>query len=212
VVYHAPVAPQSAVLGALACALIKEVGGDNTSKVVVGGDFNLTTQGQFKALSECYENLNMAGGTTSTLSTAEFGYMRTQVKFQQPFRKPPQLVAEDSTYEHPRDVFFFRHSFEEPWFNVFNVTAELMDADRPISKAIFNDKIIAEAVLGAIDGADGMDDAYRLPEIVRDDVNLIAQIKAPFVGTPKAFATSLAATVFYRCFISDHLPLLFAIR
>jgi hypothetical protein len=207
VVYHAPADAPSCLYGALACALLAQVGQSSATNVILAGDFNLTTQTQFGTISMLYSGSALNNGTKNSTNTGEFGFARTQTQYQKMATAPAQLVDEGSTYEHPRDVLFYRNTIANPVSGVIDVVANLM-ASNAFSKAVFAEANIKASVLGALAATDA---TYQLPAVVRANANLVAAIKAPFAGTSTAFATALAATVFYRCFVSDHLPVTFTI-
>jgi hypothetical protein len=207
IVYHAPADTPSCLYGALACGLLAQVGQSSSANVILAGDFNLTLESQFNTVSTVYSGLALNNGTKNKTNTGEFGFARTQTQYQKIAVRPAALVDEDGTYEHPRDVLFYRNTIANPLSGVIDVVANLM-AENTFSKAVFAEANIKAAVLGALASTDA---AYQLPDLIRASAGLVAAVKAPFAGTSKAFATALAATVFYRCFVSDHLPVSFTI-
>jgi hypothetical protein len=202
VVYHAPVSRPSCLYGAYACALTKAVGSDTTKHVVLAGDFNLTTESDFKKL---YDGEDLKNGTADTSGGSQYGYSRSQIQYQQVGVNPAALVDNNSIYEHPRDLLFYRDTLDIASSGVANVVADLQNDSKAMTNAIINAGYVKAAFKAAIDATD---DDYRLPAVVRQNNNLMAALQAPFQSTApqKAFASTLAAATFYRCFISDHLP------
>jgi hypothetical protein len=63
------------------------------------------------------------------------------------------------------------------------------------------------AVIDAVINGLG-DQTCMLPKMIRDDKEVMRTFLFPFTGGPPAFpSNSLGAAIYYRCFITDHLPL-----
>ena len=202
-IYHAPASAPASLYGSWACALAAQVGADSTTNVVLGGDFNLTTQSQFNTMLTLYNGLKLNNGTASKTRGNEFGFTRSQIQYQQPFVTPVSLVDDDSIYEHPRDVMFYRNTIKKPTSGVIDVVYDLQVSANAMTKAVINNSYVRTAISG-VQGATDKD--YQFPDVVLQDKDLMSAITAPFYGRSKAFGSTLAAAVFYRCFVSDHLP------
>lgn len=208
VAYHAPVSGYGPVYGALASGLIDLVQDVQTyPAVVVGGDFNIIDafdlEEGFKTLLEvdpwqAPPGANMVAGSLN----AHGDYTRSMVRFSVNGQGRALLNPNQPRlcYGNPRDEVFYRlpaGSYQAS--GVIDVLADLMTPGG-LTAQIQGIRPIQAAVNNAI--ANG-----RLPGIVQANAALMLSLQQVFAAqNPAPFASKLAAAVFYKVFISDHLP------
>ena len=87
---------------------------------------------------------------------------------------------------------------------MLDIVSLLQDADTGISRRLFYDTDIRDAVVNAADEEDN----YSFQDVVFTSATLPDEIKAPFENAVnKNYTNNLSATVYYRAMISDHLPI-----
>ncbi len=209
VVYHAPNGDVSSFYGALACGAAEQLRNPNGEGAVVGGDFNIVSANQLAYGFSNFTTNNMQPATAAEQGRpSKDGYQRTMVHYVRKGSQPPALVAADATYGSPRDQAFYGESLMNGDGGVVDVVDALTTANSAMAKKLLSNVTIAMTLEEASNTTDAR---YQLPAIVRSDANLMTALNAPFAHNladdDRAFADKLAAAVFYRLFVSDHLPL-----
>ncbi|MBL4705453.1 MAG: endonuclease/exonuclease/phosphatase family protein [Flavobacteriales bacterium] len=205
IVWHATAKTPGCAYSVYCWDLIESLVNDNTKKTIVSGDFNLTTQNNFTQLGLVAGGMNLVNGTAlpDIAANKEFGYYRTLVRYSIPTR-PASLATNAQCYEHPRDILFYRNNIDDVNSSVLDIVSLLQDADTGISRRLFYDTDIRDAVVNAADEEDN----YSFQDVVFTSATLPDEIKAPFENAVnKNYTNNLSATVYYRAMISDHLPI-----
>jgi len=204
IAYHAPAAAPRSLYGALCCALIREVGADTNKKVIVGGDFNLTKLPDFVSVRQRYQgDLVCINGTKTDKPPLDDEFAASQIQYEGTFQQKGQLLGPGDIYEHARDIFFYRNGMAVAQSNVIDVVRILRSLDSSLTEKMLTNKSVINSVTSAAKATDGT----ALPQIVLQDPTLMKNLLSPFTGGLLSFSTPLSSAVFYRCFISDHLPL-----
>jgi hypothetical protein len=207
--YHAPVSGHGPYYGALAAGLSRLVQDTATyPNVIFGGDFNIISDNE---QASGFDNflfrdplgVRAANMTAGSLSAGD--YAQSMVRFSVNNQGHALLNPANPAdcYGNARDQSFYRLATAPTESIVHDLLEELM------TDAAFR---------GDLQGAPGrsIGDFVRrairdqmLPGIVRGSAAVTNDLAAVFaVNSTAAFTYKLTAAVFYKFFISDHLPLL----
>lgn len=189
--YHAPVETYASQYGVQLCGISTYVAFKNDEryrKLIVGGDFNLTTD---HIRDTCFFNFYAYDLKNSSASQA---YERSTVHFDRKscFQQPNN---KDNFLGTARDQIFARN-FSTASGGVINVLDLLMT--KQFSKLVLGNVAIKNMVQGFSPSGLPFDDAWT------DKYNTL---KNCFDNPDDGFDSYLSAAMFYRGYISDHLPL-----
>lgn len=212
VAYHAPVSGMGPYYGALATGLGDWVqDAANFPNVIGGGDFNIIAPNELASGFDNFLFLDPRGVRTPNMAYGSMtvgGLSASMTRFtvnNQGWALLDPANPQDC-YGNPRDVGFYRlgtATYQDS--GVHDILEDLMGDANGLRSSIQDGRgrRIAAYIRQAINNG-------YLPPVVRNNAAVLQGLSDVFrsVG-PTPFPDKLTAAIFYRWFISDHLPLFF---
>ncbi|MCK9636016.1 hypothetical protein V3O24_09740 [Methylobacter sp. Wu8] len=221
IAHHGPNGGMAPLYSVIAASLSPYFFGDGGAgavlPVIYGGDLNTTTQNELYWSEQNLNWFNLASAT-GTYSTApntnliRYGFTRSQTQYEYPaYAAGVGLITTGNNYESPRDILYHRDLTNVTPTGVIDVLADLQNAVSGLSIALFTPPVVANPLLTSLnqilaDQVAGINSGYWLPDAIKNDAAVLANLSVPFTAAG-ACPNILTAAILYRCFITDHLPL-----
>jgi hypothetical protein len=211
-VYHSPNGNVSSYYGALAALLSRELveSATNGTASAIGGDFNIISDKQLTANEGYYLERSLVSqtvyrGDDYDPEYVKDGFLRTMVHYSKK-GNITQFCEEGHCLGSPRDLLFSGTNMTNANGYPLQVLDQLMDITSDLAIATFANENLIAMITDAINSPNP---EFQLPSLVMESEQVLTDLQAPWYmdAGSRAFPTQVSAAAFYRCFISDHLPI-----